>query len=198
MFPQSIPTDALNVHFDLRFLLTEPEWREACRVMQPLASKPGLKLLGRLINAVWAIVLLLLPYKLGYSWSEMFRTHTFGTVPIAAMVCLSVLGATGIGIKSLNHHLNRLDLERQIIVSDQGVKVTLGERVRNLQWKDFVYFSETSALFVLRTSSTQFWTIPMRVLSPKDIERFRSLLCDKLPRRQPYSWSPDSSGRNSH
>jgi hypothetical protein len=98
-------------------------------------------------------------------------------------------------MKSLDHHLNRLDLERHIILTDEGVAVTLGERHWNYQWKDFVFFRETETVFVLRTAGTKFWTIPTRAFSSADVPRFRELLREKLPRRQPWSWSPDSRGQ---
>jgi len=194
MFPQSTQPDRPKIRFDLRFFLTEAEWLEATHVLHPISSKPAARILGRLINAVLAVALLLLPHTLGRSWTEIFRFSPLGTIPPLLMFCLCAWNASGIGMKAINHRLNRLDLERHIVLTDRGADVTQGEYVRNYQWNDFTYFRETPALFVLRTSGTKFWTIPRRVLNSADAESFRQFLCQKLPRRQPWSWSPDTSG----
>jgi hypothetical protein len=179
--------------FDLRFFLTEPEWREAIRLLHPIVGRQYVKRLLRVVNGCGAIIIIMVPHQFGWSWSLLFQVRPVQAVFLAALVFVCVWSATGVGMKGLDHRLNRLDLARHIVVSDQGVNVDWNAQTWNYQWKDFVYFRETEDLVVLRTAGTKFWTIPIRVLQPGDAARFRELLRRNLPRRQRWSWSADSS-----
>ncbi|HYM79418.1 MAG TPA: YcxB family protein [Candidatus Dormibacteraeota bacterium] len=187
-----VPTDRPTVSVDLRFFLAEPEWREATVVLHPIIANRFVKLSVRVFNGIMAGLILMLPGRFGWTWQDLFRYDTFRALFMAAVVLGCAWTATGIGMNFLNHRLNRLDLERHIILTDQGVTVTLGERIWNSPWKDFVFFRDTPNIFILRTTGTKFWTIPRRAIPPADVPRFCDLLREKLPRRQPWSWSPDS------
>jgi len=184
--------DEPTVSLDLRFYLTESELREAACLLHPVIANRFVKPLVRVFNGCAAIIILMVPSRFGWTWQDLLRHSPHHAVLLGVVALGCAWTATGVGMKSLDHHLNRLDLERHIVLSDQGVTVTLGERRSYSPWNDFVFFRETPTIFVLQTTGTRFWTIPRRVLSPADVGRFRELLCKKLPRRQPWSWSPDS------
>jgi YcxB-like protein len=179
--------------FDLRFFLTEPEWREAILLLHPFVGRQYIKSLLRVVNGCGAIIIMMVPHRFGWSWPLLFQLRPAQAVFLAALVFVSVWSATGVGMKRLDHRLNRLDLARHIVVSDQGVNVDWNAQTWNYQWKDFVYFRETEELVVMRTAGTKFWTIPIRVFQPEDAARFRELLRQNLPHRQPWSWSAGSS-----
>ena len=170
MSPQSITLDqrdAVNgsggqpaISFDLRFFLTETEWREATVVLHPVIANRFVKPAVRLFNGVMAVVIFMVPGRFGWTWHDLLRYSPHHAAFLALVVLGCAWTATGIGMKSLDHHLNRLDLERHIILTDEGVTVTLGERHWNYPWKDFVFFRDTPNVFVLRTTGTKFWTIP--------------------------------------
>jgi len=178
--------------FDLRFVLTEPEWREGTHLLHPIVGTSYTKPWIRLFWGICAIANLMMPSLHGHSWGEMFSDEPLRAAVAGLMVLICAWGATGIGMKSLDHRLNRLDLDRHIVVTEQGVTITWNQRTWNYAWKDFVYFRETANVVILRNPGIRFWTIPLRALPPGSEARFRELLHSKLPRRQPYSWSPNS------
>lgn len=183
--------------FDLHFFLAESEWRTAVRLLHPIAGRPYVKSLLRVLNGCGAIIIATIPHRFGWSWPLLFRFQPVQASFLAAIALVCLWSATGVGMNRWNHRLNRLDLERHIVVCDQGVTVDWNARAWNYRWNDFVYFRETEGIVVLRTTGTKFWTIPMRILQPEGAVRFRELLAQKLPCRQPWSWSPDSSGQTS-
>jgi hypothetical protein len=184
--------DKPTISFDLRFFLTESELREAALLLHPLIANRFVKPLVRVFNGCAAIIIFMVPGRFGWTWHDLLRYSPHHAVFLGIIALGCAWTATGVGMKSPDRHLNRLDLERHIVLSDQGVTVTLGERTWNSPWKDFVFFRNTPTIFLLRTTGTKFWTIPRRALSPADVARFRELLREKLPRRQPWSWSSDS------
>jgi hypothetical protein len=180
--------------FDLRFILTEAEWREGTDLLHPLfgtAYNP--KPLFRLFFALCAVLNFVIPILHGWSWDEFLRDQPQRAALVLLGVIACALAATGIGMKALDRRLNRIDLERHIVVTEDGVTITWNQRTWNHEWKDFVYFRETENLVVLRNPGVRFWTIPLRAVPAGSQTRFRELLHSKLARRQPYSWSPDSS-----
>jgi hypothetical protein len=57
-----------------------------------------------------------------------------------------------------------------------------------------MHFRQGPNVVILRHSVLTFWTIPIRAVPVEKQSEFREFLNRKLARRQPYSWSPDSSG----
>jgi YcxB-like protein len=161
--------DTPTISFDLRFFVTESEWREASALVHPIIANRFVKPLVRVFNGCAAVFIFMVPGRFGSTWPDLLRysPHHAGFLLVVALGCAWT--ATGIGVKSLNHHVNRLDRERHIVVSDQGLSVTLGERHWNHHWKDFVFFRDTPKLIVLRATGTRFWTIPTRAIPPADV-----------------------------
>jgi len=183
-----------SICFDLRFILTEAEWREGTDLLHPIFGtaynpKPPL----RIFFAVCGVLNLIGPVLSGWSWGEFLRDQPQRAALVLLVALACALAAAGIGMKALDRRLNRIDLERHIVVTNQGVTITWNNRVFNHEWKDFVYFRETANVVVLRNPGVRFWTIPLRAVPAAGESRFREHLHSKLPRRQPYSWSPDSS-----
>jgi hypothetical protein len=186
--------DPAAICFDLRFFLSQAEWKEAAQVLHPIVGNPRVKPFVRVFNGLVAIGMFLLPPKLFHqSWLELFKTTPPFAIFLALMALFCAWSATGIGVKSLDQHLNRLDLERHMVVTQEGLTVAMGERRYKHQWKDFVFYRETPSFLILRGTGVQFWTIPLRAIPPTDLPAFRDLIGHKLPRRQRWSWSPDSS-----
>lgn len=178
--PDAIGPNSSSV-LDVRFLLRESEWRAACRMLRPFVANPNIKPFLRILNGFGALLFLAFPHLFHGSWASLFPGEPIPALFLLAMGLLCLWSATGIGMKSLDHRLNRLDLERHIVVSNNGVFVDFNGRTRKYEWKDFACFRESPELFVLRTTGTKFWTIPIRVISPKSLPDLRQLLNEKLP-----------------
>jgi YcxB-like protein len=192
--PREIVGDSSTL-FDLRFILTEAEWREGTDLLHPIfgtAYNPKIPL--RLFFGLCGVLNLMIPVLNGWSWDELIREQPQRAALTALVAIACALAAMGIGTKALDRRLNRIDLERHIVVTDRGVTISWNNRVFNHEWKDFVYFRETPNVVILRNPGVRFWTIPLRALPSGSKSRFLDLLHRKMPRRQPYSWSPDSSG----
>lgn len=182
------------LHFELRFFLTEAEWREGASLLHPTAGNGFDKPWVRLFVGFCAVFNLILPVLNGWSWSDFIRNRPQAALAIGLGSLFCGFLSTGFGLRFLNHRLNRLDLERHILVTDKGVRIQWNGRVFHYGWNDFSYFRTNSTLLVLRNSAFRFWTIPLRALPPGTEPRFLEFVSRNLPRRQPYSWSPDSSG----
>ena len=180
--------------FDLRFFLTEAEWREAANLLHPIVGNGFNKPWLRLFLVCCAVFNLIVPVLNGWSWGKLIRDRPQSALAIGLAASFCGFLATGFGMKFLNQRLNRLDLERHILVGEPGVRIAWNGRVFHYQWKDFLYFRHNSNVLILRNPGVRCWTIPLRALPPGSEPRFLELLCKNLPRRQPHSWSPDSSG----
>jgi hypothetical protein len=151
--------------FDLRFKLTESEWKEASNLVHPILGGAHTKPWARLLCGFCALINLIAPTLNGTSWSELVRCAP-GRAVFAGTAMLS----------------------------DQTVIVTLNDRTWNNLWADFMHFRQGPNVVILRHSVLTFWTIPIRAVPVEKQSEFREFLNRKLARRQPYSWSPDSSG----
>ncbi len=178
--------------FDLRFFLTESEWREASNLLHPIFGSAYSKPWFRLFYVLCAVMCLISPRLNGTSWSELIQ-YAPGRAVFAALGALACTSGA-LWMKSLDYRLNRLDLDRHIVLSEGGVTITWNGRTWNHEWKDFAYFRESSDIVILRNPGVRFWAIPLRAVPAGQQSQFRELLHRKLTRRQPYSWSPDSSG----
>jgi|SRR5579872_279326 len=194
LHPSDIASSDRRTDFELRFRLTETEWREGASLLHPLVGNGLDKPWLRLFIGSCALLNLIFPVLNGWSWSDLLheRPQSALALGLAALFCGFL--ATGFGQRLLNQRLNRFDLERRVLVGEQGVKIEWNGRVFDYEWKDFLYFRSNSNVLVLRNSLHRFWTIPLRALPRGSESRFLELVSRSLPRRQPHSWSPDSSG----
>jgi len=177
--------------FDLRFNLTESEWKESSNLVHPIFGGAHTKPWARLFCGFCAVINLIAPTLNGTSWGELIRYAPSRAI-FAGTAMLLCAGAA-IWMKPLERRRNQLDVERHVVLSEHKVTVTLNERVWNNLWTDFMYFREGPNVAILRHSVLTFWTIPLRAIPIERQSEFRQLLNSKLARRQPYSWSPDSS-----
>jgi len=180
-----------GLFFDLHFMLTRAEWKEAGILQHPIMGASA-KLWIRLFCGLCAAINLTTPWMIGISWSALIR-YAPAKAAILAVPALSC-ACWAIWMNALDHRLNRLDLERHIVLDEERVTITWNQRTFNYQWKDFIYFRESSNLVVLRNPGARFRTIPLRVVPSGSQSQFHELLRRRLARRQPYSWSPDTSG----
>jgi hypothetical protein len=178
--------------FDLRFKLTESEWKEASNLVHPILGGAHTKPWARLLCGFCALINLIAPTLNGTSWSELVRCAP-GRAVFAGTAML-LCAAAAIWMKPLERRRNWLDVERHVMLSDQTVIVTLNDRTWSNLWTDFMHFRQGPNVVVLRHSVLTFWTIPIRAVPVEKQSEFREFLNRKLARRQPYSWSPDSSG----
>lgn len=165
---------------DCRFTLTRDELNEATVARHPwIGSKTG-KVVMRALSGSCASLVLWFPLHVATSWSQIFRNEPGVAIGLIVYAAFCLWSATGyVGLRDLN----RLDLERQIRISNLDVKVTLGTRTKIYKWREFFLFQETPNLLVLWTPFTRFWTIPKRSLQPEDQEKLRALLDRKLRER---------------
>ena len=178
--------------FDLRFKLTESEWKESSNLVHPIFGSAHTKPWARLLCGFCALINLIAPSLNGTSWGELIH-HAPGRAVFAGTAMI-LCAAAAIWMKPLERSRNWLDVERHTMLSDQTIIVTLNDRSWNNRWTDFMYFRQGASVVVLRHSVLTFWTIPIRAVPFERQSEFRELLNRKLARRQPYSWSPDSSG----
>jgi len=178
--------------FELRFFLTEAELQQGHALLHPITGTSR-SLRARLICAACAVICLGGPILYGWSWPEFIQDAPVGALNVGLAALFCSWCASGIGFGSLNNRLNRLDLERHVVLSDRGVTIDWNEKTFNYQWKDFVFFRENESIVVLRNPGVRCWTIPLRTVPAGRRALFLDLLHRNLARHQPYSWSPDSS-----
>lgn len=179
---------------DVRFLLSERELKEAFAALHPLITNRRFKTVGRVINGLGVVFYLKLPHLIGQSWEQFLQTQPVEAVFLAALALVSGWSATGnIGSKAIDRFLNRLDLERYIVLDDRRVKITRGDRNWDYAWRRFAFFHETSESFVLQTTGISFWAIPKRVFDTQGEREFRAFLVTKLPPRRKFFFHPRSA-----
>src|SRR5215472_10142952 len=108
--------------FDLRFFLIEDELQQAHALLHPVVGTSG-SMRNRLIAAACAVICLIAPLLHGWSWPEFIHDAPLKALNVGLATLFCAWGATGIGMRSLNDRLNRLDLDRHIVVSDRGVTI---------------------------------------------------------------------------
>jgi hypothetical protein len=99
-----------TVHFELRFFLTEAEWREAGSLLHPVVGNGFNKPWVRLFVGSCAIFNLIFPILNGWSWGDLIRDRPQSAVVIVLGALFCGFLSTGVGMRFLNHRLNRLDL----------------------------------------------------------------------------------------
>lgn len=169
---------------DIRFFLKPEELDEATAVRKVKSNEKSHKALMRTICGIGAVYSAFVPYLHGATWSWWWN-HRPGSAIFWAGLCIGeiyiVLGQPG--MMKLNRLANRLDVERRICVSHRGIDVTHGRLRQQKQWKDFSFFQETRAIYLLQTNSAMFWTIPKRAIPAGREEQLPALLNAKLKRR---------------
>jgi|HubBroStandDraft_1064217.scaffolds.fasta_scaffold00106_51 hypothetical protein len=161
---------------ELRFFLTPEELDEAARVRKVGSNLQNNRLVMRLVCGVGAFYLLYLPHKFGGSWSSWLHNYPVLAVLLGALIALDAWIAMGqFGVARLNRVANRLDLERRIALSDQGVDVSHGRTSHQKKWQDFSFFQETPTVFLLQQWELRFGRYPsarfLRV-APINCERY--------------------------
>lgn len=165
--------------FDVRFFLTEPELKEAVTRRKSFWRSTEGKILTKVITGFGAIYFPLFPYLHGMTWPEFLAVSPIKATYLAAAAVLDIWVATGsLGIQHLNRIANRLELERRVILSDDGVVVLHGTKRRQFRWNQLRGFQETENLFLLLTGEHTFWTIPKRTVG-SDVSRLQSFLLTK-------------------
>jgi YcxB-like protein len=176
---------------DVRFLLSEHELKEAFAALHPLITNRRFKAVGRVINGLAAVFYLGLPHLVGQSWRQFLQTQPVEAVFLAVLALVTGWTATGsIGNKAIDRFLNRLDLERSMVLDDRGVRISRGGRNWNYAWRRLTFFHETPELFILQTAGISFWIIPKRVFDAQGEREFRDFLIAKLPRRGKFFFQP--------
>jgi YcxB-like protein len=172
---------------EVRFFLSERELKEAFATLHPLITDRRFKTVARVLNGLAAVFYLSLPHLVGQSWKRFLQTQPVEAVLLVAAALVSGWSATGsIGSKTIDRFLNRVDLERHVVLADRGVTIARGDRTREYEWRRFMFFRETADLFILQTTGTSFWTIPKRVFDRQGEQDFRAFLGRKLHERQSF------------
>jgi hypothetical protein len=162
-----------------QFFLTQKELDESWAANHRwLGPKYG-RVVQRIFCGLLAVVVVWLPRLIGKSWSQEFRTQPGLTACAIGVGLFHLWAATGcLGLKKLSG----MDQERRISVSDVEVSVACGAKTKAYKWMRFSSYQETRNLFLLRTQSVEYWTIPKRTLAG-NVERLRTLLDRNLPQR---------------
>jgi len=170
--------------FNFNFNLAPEEFDEAVEYRGSLFSGTKGKKIQRMGGGIAAICMLLFPNIINTSWTELIKNDPVSVFMVLTMLILSIWTATGSkGIEKLNRKVNRLDVERYIRCTADGVNAVHGATKENFYWSQCLSFQETPNLFILNTTATQFWTIPKRLLSPEQLPMFRALLMRKLKKK---------------
>ncbi len=182
--PGQAQTAAKLENFDLRFFLSADEFQEGVAVKRGAAGLgKSSKHAYRVLSGIGAAVLLVWPYFTSDSWPGLLRKDPNSGTLLLLAALLAWIAAGAPGFEALNLKANRLDLERQIMCTTEGVDITHGANKLRLPWSQCKSFQETERVFVLNTSEAQFWTIPKRILTPDRQSAFRSLLASNLRKK---------------
>lgn len=173
---------------EVRFFLTPEEFDEGIGTLRAVTFPPGKKITARVANGILALALLYFPHFLGQTWASLFEWRPSLAILLGALFVLNAWNALGqVGVHKLNRLVNRLDWERRIRFSDQGMVVDWGQRNFRYRWQDMQFFQETPGLFVLKAGGTQFWTMPKRAIPAGRGDQLRSMLVSHIPQRETVS-----------
>ncbi len=141
------------------------DWRDALRTAVPLYR--WAPWFGLALGAFGVVVLFL-----GMTWAGVFG--------VALAVVIVALVPIGTAVNFHNHPL----AAKQVTGSadDRSLRMSVGDAARSeLAWDDLPGWSETSAVFVLRTGSAAMYAVPHRAFAGSDdVDRFRSLLVEHV------------------
>ena len=170
---------------ELCFTLTPEEFDEGISTLRSPANHTTTKYVMRLICGVGAYFLWHIPASHGQTWQQFFQTEPVFAIWLAVLIAFDGLIVLGVlNSPKLNRLANRLDWERRIRFSDNGVDVNWGKRMNfHYRWQDLLFFQETPGLFILKAGGTQFWTMPKRAIPAGAGENLRALLSSRLPRK---------------
>jgi len=163
---------------DCRFVLRQKELDESSAAGRSLLGSKYGKIVQRIACGLGAVLVALVPRIIGKSWPQEFRTEPGLAACAIGVALFYIWAATGcFGLQNLS----RMDRERRITISDAGVSVSYGAKMKTYNWMRFAAYQETQNLFLLRTQSVEYWTIPKRALAAWDLERLRAVLDRRLP-----------------
>lgn len=169
--------------FDFRFFLRDAELREAAAHRKTFWRSPEGRIFTKVVTGFGAIYFSLFPYLHGMTWHEFLPISPIKATYLGAAAVLDVWVATGsVGVQHLNRIANRLDLERRIVLSEDGVVVLHGSKRHQFRWNELRGFQETENLFLLLTGEHTFWTIPKHIVG-SDVSRLQSFLLTKTPKK---------------
>lgn len=176
--------DAQPQAASVRFLLTEAEFNEANVTRKSWMSNRFWRYAARTICAFGACFFIAAPSLSGEPWPVLIRTEPLTAIGWFFFALLNVYVALGLpGIHILNRHFNRFDLEREITLTEDSVRITRGPKSWKKKWSEFVCFYESSAMYVLKCRGAVFWTVPKRAFEPGVEPVFRNILERRLRRR---------------
>ncbi len=162
---------------ECQFSLTREELEESSAAGQRLLGSKYGKIVQRIFCGLGAVLVAWTPRLIGKTWTQEFRSEPGLAACAIGVALFYIWAATGcFGLKKLSG----MDQERWIRVSDTEVSVSCGRKTKAYKWMRFSSYQETPNLFLLRTQSVEYWTIPKRTLAG-NLERLRSILDQKLP-----------------
>jgi hypothetical protein len=124
--------------FAFRFFLTADELNEAAALRKTFLNSRDGKIFGRIVCALGAPFFLLKPYFMGTNWTDLLHADPVRASFLLALAALDLWVVTGqIGVRWLNIRMNRLDLGRQLVLSDAAVHVTHGSQQFHRKWNEF-------------------------------------------------------------
>jgi len=170
--------------FTFQFFLTVDELNEAAGLRKTFLNSRDGKILGRIVCGLGVPYFLLKPYFMGTNWTDLLHADPVRAFFLLSVAALDLWVVTGqIGVRWLNARMNKLDLVRQIVLSDAAVHVTHGAQQFHRKWNEFRWVQETPNLFVLQTLGRQFWTLPKRVIPNSRRAELELFLKSKLPQK---------------
>ena len=169
----------------VRFFLTEPEYNEAVIARGSLWRTNRLyRIAGRVICDFVICFFIVAPSWVGDSWSHLLKTDPVLTIGLCGFAALWLYCALGMPwIEPLNRRFNRFDLEREITIAPDGVRIARGEKAWKKKWSEFACYYETAVLYVLQTRGFEFWTIPKRAFETGIDRSFHEILDSNLRRK---------------
>jgi len=169
---------------DVRFFLKPEELDEASAIRKVTSNQKSKKTLMRVICGLGAVYIGLMPYIKGATWSMWWQHRPEAAIFWGGLLILDIYVALGQpGMMKLSRLMNRLDVERRICVSPQGVDITHGSLRQQKSWEDFSFYQESPTIFLLQTTGPSFWTLPKRAIPAGRGDQLVALLREKLPQR---------------
>jgi hypothetical protein len=174
----------------IRFLLTESELSEAKLARRAWINNRYYRIAGRIVCVFGAYFFVAAPSWFGEPWSVLVRKDPLIALETLVFAALDAYVAIGMpGIAALDKLFNRLDLQREVTITPELVKVRRGPKTREREWHEFRCYYETSALYILQTRGVLFVSVPKRAFEQDVKPVFRQILESKLRRKEPTASS---------
>ena len=163
------------------FCLTERDLLEAQRTYWE-GSRRLLRIAYRTL--MWVLRLFMLGLGLFFALFDE-ATRALGIVFIAIAILMIVIApfTQKLSAKRFFRKNPHLQKECRIDISEQGVECSTEDFHSEVGWSRFPKWQESERIFLLYNSARVYSIFPKRAFAAEEVDAFRSLLTQKIPKR---------------